>query len=96
MARKWKVSYNKDVNIGRVVTKVLVTIVALYAGGTVLTQLGTVINGTTSPFYQGLTLIGWTVSNGTVTATTGSGILAVVGIVAIASIVMEFVKIRMG
>lgn len=121
-----KFTRKRNVNIGRVVTKIAVTLVALYAGGIILTALGTVMNGTGSPFYTGLSLIGWTVgttaTNGTagyfsttcaggasavysssstlyasdcVTNTSGTGILAVVGVIGLASIVMEFVDIRM-
>jgi hypothetical protein len=91
----FKASFRKDFSISEVVTRLVVTILALYVGGTILTQIGSVINGTTSPLYGGLTLIGWTVTNGTVTNTTSnSGILAVVGIIGIASIVMQFVKFK--
>lgn len=96
----------RNINIGRVVSKIAVTVIALYAGGIVITQLGVVMNGTCSPFYQGLTLIGWAVGSATcsttgatnantITATTNTGILAVVGVLGIASVVMEFVKFRM-
>lgn len=96
MAR-WKLRYRRNVNIPRVVAKIAGVLIALYVGGTIVTQLGSVMNGTTSPFYQGLTLIGWTVnSSGGITSTSGSGILAVIGIVGIAAIVMEFVEFRMG
>lgn len=83
------------VNIGKVVAKVTSTVLALFVGGTIMVELGKVMNGTTSPFYQGLTLIGWEVTDGTITDTSGSGILAVIGIIGIASIVMEFVQIKM-
>lgn len=89
-----KVKLRKGVNIGRVVAKIVSTVLALFVGGTIMIEIGNVMNGTTSPFYKGLTLIGWTVdSTGTITSTTGSGILAVIGIIGIASIVMEFVQI---
>lgn len=92
----FRISRKRNINIGKVVTKVVATVIALYVGGTIMTELGNVMNGTTSPFYSGLTLIGWTVNtSGTITATTGSGILAVIGIVAIASIVTEFVEFSM-
>lgn len=102
------VSFKKrsKVNIGRVVSKIAVSLIALYAGGVVVTTLGEVMNGTCSPFYRGLSLIGWTVGSATcsttsatnantITDTTGSGILAVIGIIALASIVLEFVEIKM-
>lgn len=85
----------QNVNIGRVVSKIVVTVIALYAGGIIMTSLGTVMNGTSSPFYQGLTLIGWTLTGTQITATTGTGILAVIGVLGIASVVMEFVEFRM-
>lgn len=89
-----KVSFKKGVNIGRVVAKVVSTVLALYVGGTIMIEIGNVVNGTTSPFYKGLSLIGWTVTDaGQVTNTSGSGILAVIGIIGIATIVMEFVNV---
>lgn len=91
----------KDVNIKRVVTKIAITVLTLYVGGTILTQIGNVMNGTSSPFYEGLTLIGWSVgtnggcaTDGLICSTSGTGILTVVGLVAIASIVMEFVDFK--
>ena len=121
---KRKVRFKKDFNIGRIVSKVTATIVALYAGGTIVSALGEVMNGTSSAFYEGLELIGWTVgdslTNGTagnyysecisgtilvqatapsatcITSVTGTGILAVFGIIGVASIVLEFVELRMG
>lgn len=78
-----------------------------------MTVFGQVMNCTASPFYEGLSLIGWTVTdnvnqsgaacaswpsadgsliyNNVITSTSGSGVLAVVGIIAIAQIVTEFV-----
>lgn len=91
---KFRMSYRQP-NISRVVAKIAGAVIALYVGGEIMTQLGTVMNGTTSAFYTGLTLIGWTVSSNQITATTGSGILGVIGIIAIAGIVLEFVKFRM-
>lgn len=91
-----RVALRKGINIGRVVAKVATTVIVLYVGGTILTEIGDVMNGTTSAFYEGLTLIGWTVdATGTITATSGTGILSVIGIIAIASIVLEFVRFRM-
>jgi len=105
-----------NVNIGRVVSKIAITLISLWAGGTILTVLGDTMYCTYSPFYTGLSLIGWSVSSvdfgnhvcnltsvgitgtkaGTITATSGVGILGVIGLIAIASIIMEFVQIRMG
>lgn len=83
----------RGIDVGEVVKKIVKAVLSLYVRGTILIQLGLVMNGTTSPFYTGLKLIGWTVStSGQITDTTGSGILAVVGIIAIASVVLEFVE----
>lgn len=92
-----KARFNKNYNIGRVVTKIAVTVISLWVGGLVINVLGGVMNGTSSPFYKGLQLIGWTVdsSTNTITDYSGAGILAVVGLLGIASIVMEFVEIKM-
>ena len=117
-----RVRFNKNFNVNRVVKQLVQTILALYVGGTILTTFGTVMTNTSSPFYTGLSLVGWTVgnqiTNGTadtyyvcsgggtqalaspvttitgncITATTGSGVLAVIGIIAIAQIVTEFVS----
>ena len=120
MARRFTFK-RKKVNVPRVVSKVVGVLLALYVGGTIVNEIGNVLVNTSSPFYKGLTLIGWTVgdtpTNGTdfcsscvqgctisgtspgytscITSTSGSGILAVVGIIGIASVVTEFVELRM-
>lgn len=87
-----RMRFNRSFNVNRVVKRLVRSVLALYVGGTVMTTFGTVMNGTTSPFYSGLSLIGWTVSTtNQITATTGSGVLAVVGIIAISQIVTEFI-----
>jgi NADH:ubiquinone oxidoreductase subunit 6 (subunit J) len=94
----WKIGMNKKVNISRVVTKIVVTVLALYVGGTILNAIGLVVENTTSPLYGGLSLIGWTVSAAnkiTATQTGTGGILTVIGIVGIASVIMEFVVLKM-
>lgn len=108
--------FNRRFNINRVVKRLVTTVLALYVGGTILSTFGTAMECTYSPFYSGLSLIGWTVAStltvvnatspatcntadglsaGTyyniITATSGSGVLAVVGIIAIAGIVTEFI-----
>lgn len=116
-----RVAFRKRINVSRVVAKIASTVIALYVGGTILTQLGTVMQCTQSPFYSGLNLIGWTISNSfpvnatsatcnttqypalsagslnnLITSTTAStGLLSVIGIIAVASIVLEFVQFKM-
>ena len=120
MAYKMKFKGNGNVNIWRVVMKVIITLVALWGGGIAMTSIGTSITNTTSPFYQGLSIIGYTVganpTNGSdwcstcatgcaydggtvavgsncITSTSGTGILAIVGIFAMISIISEFVNV---
>lgn len=101
----FKVNRRKSVNVMRIGMKVIGTVIALYASGYMLTVMGTVMNSTCSPFYEGLTLIGWTVSNtyctttsavnaNTISATSGSGILSVIGLLAIVWILFEFIEVR--
>lgn len=96
MAR-YKMRFKNKVNISRVITKVVATVLILYVGGQILTEVGNVMNGTTSVFNKGLSLIGWTVdANGMITDTSSAtGLLTVVGIIAVASIVLEFVKFKL-
>lgn len=114
--------FRRGFNINRVVKRLVRSILALYVGGTIVSTFGTVMVNQSSPFFTGLTLIGWTVGsrmfNSTdyceacstctsgvgqslpttganincITSTTGSGVLAVVGIIAIAQIVTEFIS----
>lgn len=98
------VKFNKNFNINRVVKALVRTILALYVGGTILSVFGDVMLNTSSGFYSGLSLIGWTVSptaidcgaqtavTNCITDVSGSGVLAVVGIIAIAQIVLEFIS----
>ena len=95
MARRFKVSFKKSINIPRVVAKVAGVIIALYVGNEIINQIGSIVNGTTGPFNNGFKLIGWTVTSNQVTATSGAGVLAVIGIVGIASIIMEFVQFNL-
>jgi hypothetical protein len=95
MAKKFNVGIRKGINIPRVVAKVTGVIIALYVGNEIISQVGSIVNGTTGPFNNGFKLIGWTVTSNQVTATDGAGVLSVIGIVGIASIVMEFVQFNM-
>lgn len=116
-----KISLKKSINIGRIISRLVTTIIAIYVGGTIVTEVGDVLLGKYGPFFPGLELIGYSVASGTVTnnvcalnttATnwylgeyleqnavsgciydvSGTGILMIIGIVGIASIVMEFIK----
>ena len=104
MARRFRVSFRRNVNIPRVITKVVATGIGLYVGNEVVTQLGTIMNGTTGAFNTGFKLIGWAVGTGgspacasatEICQTTGSGVLAVIGIVGFASVILEFVRFNL-
>lgn len=102
-----RMKFKRNLNVNRIVVKVVATVLGLYVGGTILTEVGVAMNATCSPFYKGLSLIGWSVGTNHCSTTSASdantlnaigqnaGILAVVGIVAIASIVTEFVEFSM-
>lgn len=93
--RNRRFKFRKNFNIGRVISKLAATVISLWVGGTIVTEIGNVMNGTTSSFYQGLTLIGWTVTNNQIVDTSDSGVLAVIGIIGIASIALEFVEFKL-
>lgn len=67
-----KVRFNKNYDIGRVVKKIVYTILALWVGGVIITELGNTVLGSCSPFFKGLTLIGWEVGNNA--TATGAGV----------------------
>lgn len=91
-----KIGFRRNINISRVISRLVNTIIALYVGGTIVTEVGDIMLGEQSTLYGGFELIGWTVnSTGGITDVSGTGILTVIGIVGIASIVMEFVKFSM-
>lgn len=90
-----KFRVRQKINIGRVVAKLVGTIIALYVGNEIINQVGTVMNASTGPFNNGFRLIGWTVTDNQITDTSGAGVLAVIGLVGIASIVMEFVEFKL-
>ena len=93
--RNFNVKFKKSINIPRVIAKTTGVIIALYVGNEIINQIGTIVNGTTGPFNNGFKLIGWDVVENEVTATDGTGVLSVIGVVGIASIVMEFVEFNM-
>ena len=93
----------KNMNIGRIVSAITTTLVALYGGGIMLSAVGEVMNGTCSNLYTGLSLIGYTVgeywcdaegavASNTINDTSGTGILAIVGIAGLMSIINQFVR----
>lgn len=66
-----RVRFNRRINIGRVVKRLVATVISLWVGGTIMIELGNVMNCSESPFYRGLTLIGWTVQSSYVPDTGG-------------------------
>lgn len=91
-----KFRFKKGYNVGTVIKDLVRTVLMLWVGGTIITEVGDVILLEQSPLFGGLELIGWTVNaSGHVTSTSGTGILTVVGIIAIAQIVLKFVDFKM-
>lgn len=60
----------RNVNTKTVIKLLLAVIIGLYVGGQILENFGTALLGTSSPFYTGFSLIGWTVGTGHVNAST--------------------------
>lgn len=114
----YRVSLKKGFTTQKLVAQLFAVLIALYVGGSMMTALGNAMQCTYSPFYNGLSLIGWTVTdsvvpstsgtcnttgsiagssstyNGVLTGTTSGGVLAVVGIVALAFVIKNAVYIR--
>lgn len=104
MAMKFR--RKRGVNALRVVMKIVATILALWVGGFTYNIVADVMNGTCSPLYRGLTLVGFTIGTAectdlgvsdanTITGTNSTSLLAVFGIIAIFWIAFEFVDLRM-
>lgn len=121
---KFKFKSYQKINITKIVAKLVATIISLYVGNELMTQMGNLFNQTEGPFNTGFKLIGWTVGGyqscvgnsslysttceyscavnsstqaGTscITGVSGAGILTVVGLIGLASIVMEFIEYKM-
>lgn len=56
----FRIQRRKDVNAIRVAMKIIGTIIALWVGGFAYNIVAAVMNGTFSPFYKGLKLVGFT------------------------------------
>lgn len=95
--RGFRIHAKKHVNVGRVVAKIVGTAILLWVGSSILVSVAATMNNTVNIFSQGLTLIGFgynTTSktmDGTVSST---GLLSVIGLFAMASIVMEFIDVQ--
>ena len=89
-----KISMKKKVNVTRVIGKVVLTVLALWVGDKILQALHASLNASgavstsNSFFYQGFNFLG--IGGATIS---GNGILGVIALVAVASIVMEFVEV---
>lgn len=127
----------RNINIGRVISHMIYTVLVLWVGGVVLGRIGETMLGECSPFFEGFELIGWEIGTNvtaydatcpdagnpsactatlpqnsslhgvidptceqinadTILYDTGdSGVLAVVGLIGLASVVMEFVEFKL-
>lgn len=99
MARfgRYKMGFRKGISVNKLVGMLLAVVIGLYVGGQVLETFGDAMENTCSPFYNGFTLIGWTVNANNCLAdgaTTTGGVLSVVGIVALAYIIKKVIYIK--
>lgn len=105
-----KISKRKNVRIGRIISIITATAISLWVGSAILTSVAASMNHTEQIFMKGFELIGFgtcaagtnctaaadpvvmhAVMNGSISTT---GILSVVGLVAFAAIVLEFIQIK--
>lgn len=85
--------YVDGLNVGRIISKIIATIMAMYIANTIVGVIGEAMNGTTSGMYTSLRLIGWQITEqGTIIGTSGAGIITAIGIFGLTSIVLEIVK----
>lgn len=91
----YRIGMRKGFTVQALVAQLFAVLIALYVGGVTLNAFGTAMLSTCSVFYNGLSLIGWTVNaSNCITATSSGGVLAVVGIVALANVVRKAVYIK--
>lgn len=91
-----KFRFRSKVNVGRVITKIVAVVLGLWVGSEILSSVAVSMNTTTSVFATGLAFLGFGHSSGVMDGTVSStGILSVVGLIAGASIILEFVKVSM-
>ena len=64
-------NFNKNFNVGKVISRLITGVLSLYVGGTILNEFGSAMNGTHSGLYSGLSLIGWTVGDALINGTAG-------------------------
>lgn len=86
----------KKIDIGRVISKLAVLVLTLWVGNEILEAVATAMNGTSNIFAQGLKLIGFNADNGVMDGTVSSGgLISIIGIIAVASLVLEFVEFKL-
>jgi len=109
----FKARFRQGVDVMSVVKRLVMVVIGLWIGGTLLMEVGKTMLGTCSPFYKGMSLIGWKVAdNATASAKVAvdsactssnyilydtvsqAGILSVVGLIALAGVVLSFVKFK--
>lgn len=87
-----KFRYRKDWSIGRVITKIVAVVLGLWVGDKVLQAINNNLgNVSENLFASGFEFLGLEGDGGI----SSTSILGVLGIVGAASVVMEFVEIRM-
>lgn len=90
MAKRY-VSFRKKPNVAYAITGAVTLGLMLLVGNQVLTAVGTTIgNITNTPFYQALSFLGMNETGGTWATT---GMVGILGLIAVASFVLSFVKV---
>lgn len=77
----------------RLITRLITTAFGLYIGSIVLDTVGQELNGTSSPMFAGLTLIGFQVdATNTITGVGTAPIIILIGLIGTISIIFEFIR----
>jgi hypothetical protein len=98
MARRfgrYKVGFKQPKSIMAVIKKLTYTVIALWVGGLILTAVASAMNGTTTPFAEGLAILGFEHTSGTMDGTVSStGLLTVIAVIGATNIIMDFLSIK--
>lgn len=91
MAFGGRITMRRNLSPKRIVGKLIGIILLLWIGDEILTTVGATIDTNTGFFQSAFDFLGMNYDAGT----TPSGILTVIGIVAVASLVLEFINVNL-
>ena len=86
--------FKKKVDINKVTTKIVVLAITLWVAGLILHSVADAMKGTTPIFAKAYALLGFVLdSNNTITGQINpTGFMTIIGVVGVASIILEFVE----